>query len=153
MPIMNSKVLEEYDAGAATLLRNIADGAETGVDTDAETGVSLNTLSGAYWDNDEVPNGLVAVSIYVSALDRADVDETYTFIVEVDTQLAFGGTPTEVGRIGPTGVTSTGYYRVIVDSKMIEKLCPGATHIRIKCTKAGTSPSVTYGAWMTFKGL
>lgn len=152
MPIMNSKVLEEYDAGAATLLRNIADGAETGVDTDAEAGVALNTLTNAYWDNDEVPNGLVAVSIFVSALDRGDGDEAYTFIVEVDTADSFGSA-VEVGRIGPTGLTSTGYYRVIVDSKMIEKLEPGATHIRIKCTKAGTSPSVTYGAWMTFKGL
>lgn len=152
MPIMNSKVLEEYDAGAATLLRDIADGAETGADTDAEAGVALNTLTGAYWDNDEVPNGLVAVSIYVSALDVADTDETYLFIVEVDTSDAFGSA-VEVGRIGPTGVDETGYYRVIVDSKMIEKLEPGATHIRIKCTKTGTTPSVTYGAWMTFKGL
>lgn len=152
MPIMNSKVLEEYDAGAATLLRNIADGAETGEDTDYETGVALNTLTGAYWDNDEVPNGLVAVSIYVSALDRTTGDETYTFVVEVDTSDAFGSA-VEVARIGPTGLTAAGYYRVIVDSKMIEALEPGATHIRIGVVKTGTTPSVTYGAWMTYKGL
>lgn len=150
MAIMASKVKEEFDAAAQVTLRNITDGAETGVDTDVETGVALNTLVNAYWDNSEVPNGIVAVSVFVSALDRGDADETYIFIVEVDTSISFGSA-VEVARLGPTGLTATGYYRMLVDSQMISKLEPGATHIRIKCTKTGTTPSVTYGAWMTFK--
>lgn len=145
MARMSSKVRREFDAAAAVTLRNIADGAETA--DAAEAGVALNTLTDAYWDNDEVPNGIFLVSFHVSALDVADTDEVYDIYVEVDTSSAFSSAK-EVARLKT--VPSVGYFEVPVSSQLIEKLEAGATHIRVRLDVTGTTPSITYGAWMTY---
>ena len=62
MARMNSKVRREFDAAADVTLRDADDGAETA--TASETGVSLNLLTDAYWDNDEQPNGVIMVSVF-----------------------------------------------------------------------------------------
>lgn len=148
MADMSGKVRSEFDAATAVTLRNLADGAETGADTDVETGVALNTLTAAYWDNDEVPNGIIKLNTLVTATDAADGDETYTVIWEVDTDVGFG-TAVEVERLVVTRGT-TGYFERYVSSKYIEYMKAGALYIRVKVTKGGTTPSITYGCWMTY---
>jgi len=142
---MSGKVTREFDAAAAVTLRNAADGAET-ADV-AEAGVALNTLVDADWDNGEVPNGTVAISVLVSAMDTGNADEVYDLYFEVDTTDQFSSAK-EVARI--KGIPAVGYYEVPVSSKLIEKLEAGATHIRARLDVTGTTPSMTYGAWMTF---
>lgn len=145
MARMNSKVRREFDAAAAVTLRDIADGAET---ADAsEAGVALNTLTDAYWDNDEVPNGIFLVSFHVSDADFANADEVYDIYVEVDTASGFASAK-EVARL--KSIPSVGYYEVPISSQLIEKLESGATHIRARLDVTGTTPSITYGAWMTY---
>lgn len=145
MARMSGKVTREFDAAAAVTLRNAADGAET-ADV-AEAGVALNTLVDADWDNGEVPNGTVAISVLVSAMDTGNADEVYDLYFEVDTTDQFSSAK-EVARI--KGIPAVGYYEVPVSSKLIEKLEAGATHIRARLDVTGTTPSMTYGAWMTF---
>lgn len=150
MARMASKVRREFDAEAAITLRDLDDGAETA--DAAETGVALNTLKDAYWDNNEVPNGLFLVNVHVSELAKPDNDETFTLYVEVDTSNSFGSA-VEVGRLHL--IPSTGFYEIVISSNNIEKLEPGATHIRVRLdvTDADNDPglaSITYGAWMTF---
>jgi hypothetical protein len=145
---MSSRVSREFDAASATTLRNANDGAET-ADV-AEAGVPLDILKNAYWDNNNQPYGISSVSLHVSNMDRVTLDETYTFIVEVDTSNAFASA-VEVGRIN--AATKVGFYQIPFDNETMELLEPGATHIRIRLDVAGTTPSVVYGAWLTFLGV
>lgn len=145
MARMNSKVRREFDAAAAVTLRDIDDGAETA--DAAEAGVALNTLTDAYWDNDEVPQGIFLVSFHVSARDVADADEVYDIYIEVDTASGFSSAK-EVARLKT--IPSVGYYEVPISSQLIEALESGATHIRARLDVTGTTPSITYGAWMTY---
>lgn len=145
MARMNSKVTREFDAASAVTLRNIVDGAETA--DAAEAAVALNTLKDAYWDGNEVPNGKVVISVNVTALDLASADEVYDLYFEVDTASGFASA-VEVARI--KSILTTGYYEVVVSSTLIEKLEVGATHIRARLDVTGTTPSFTYGAWMTY---
>ena len=148
MARMTGKVRREFDAAAAATLRDADDGAET---ADAsEAGVTLNLLTNAYWDNDEQPNGIILIPITVLSIDRTTGDETYDIYFEVDTSSAFSSA-VEVARV--KGITAVGYYEVLVSSQLIEALEPGATHIRAKVDVGGTTPSINYGAWMTFHGI
>lgn len=148
MARMASKVRREFDAAAAVTLRDIDDGAETA--DAAETGVALNLLTDAYWDNDEQADGKIAVSIHVTAADYTTGDEEYDLYFEVDTASNFPSAK-EVARL--KGVPTTGYYEVVIPTQLIEALEAGATHLRVRLDVTGTTPSITYGAWMTFQGV
>jgi hypothetical protein len=148
MARMASKVTREFDAAAQVTLRDIDDGAET---ADAsETGVALNLLTDAYWDNDEQADGKVVVSIHVSAIDFTTLDEVYDIYVEVDTASGFPSAK-EVARL--FRVPGVGYYEIVVPTRLVEALEVGATHIRARLDVGGTTPSITYGAWMTYQGV
>jgi hypothetical protein len=145
---MAGKVTREFDAAAAITLRDIEDGAET---ADAsEAGVLLNLLTDAYWDNDEQPNGIITVNVHVSAMDETTGDEVYDIYFEVDTASNFPSA-IEVARL--KAVPAAGYYQVAIPSQLIEALEAGATHLRARLDVTGTTPSITYGAWMTFQGI
>lgn len=148
MANMSGKVKREFDAAAAATLRVNGDGAETA--DAAETGVALNVLKDAYWDNNEQPNGHILVSIDVKSRDFTTGDELYDLYFEVDTSIAFA-TPVEVARVRVTG--GVGYYEAVLPASNIEKLEPGATHVRVRLDVAGTTPSIDYAAWMTFHGV
>lgn len=113
-------------------LRDIADGAET-ADV-AEAGLALDVINA----------GNFKCVVHVSALDTANADETYAVIVETDSVAAFSDTPVEVGRVAVTG---TGVYEVLLSGEGIAKLDPDAAAIRVSLDVAGTTPSITYGAF------
>lgn len=118
---------------AALILRDVADGAETA--TAAETGKALPvTMAGEF-----------KTVLNVTALDTASGDESYLITVEADTTTAFGS-PTEVGRIT---VSALGTYEVPLSGAAIRQRDPTAAAIRVKATLGGTTPSITYGAWLT----
>lgn len=148
MANMSGKVKREFDAAAAVTLRALTDGSETA--DAAETGVALNTLSGAYWDNNDQPNGDIRVSVHVTALDKTTGDETYDIYFETDSTLGFASA-VEVARLFHVG--ATGYYEVVIPSTLIEALDPTAKYLRARLDVAGTTPIITYGAWMTFAGI
>jgi hypothetical protein len=152
MADMSGKVRAEFDAAAAVTLRAVTDGAETGADSDYETAVALSKLVDAYWDNGEVADGLIKVNVYVTAVTDAN-DNAYTFEVQACNDAAGAGA-VEVARLEIDPSLGAEYYELYVSSKMIEKLAPSADFIRIGVTKttSGGTPSVTYGAWMTFHG-
>lgn len=153
MGVNQSRVRAIYDADAAVLLRNVADGAETSTAT--ETAVSLNELDTAFWqDGNEIPYGLIEVGVHITAIDRTTGDETYTFDLIVDDVSNMSDTPKVVASL--TGITTAGFYTMYVDSKnipLIDSDTSGADKwIAIKATLGGTTPSVTYGAWMAKSG-
>jgi hypothetical protein len=145
MARMASKVNVEFDAASAITLRDATDASETA--TSNEVAIALNLLTTAEWDNDEQPNGYLMVNIHITTIDRTTADETYTIAVMVDTADSFGSA-VEVARL--TGLTATGFYKIVVPRETIEKLEPGATHMRLTNTLAGTTPILDYHAWATY---
>lgn len=114
-------------------LRNLADGAETS--TVAETAIALEVLKA----------GTFKVVFVVTALDLSSTNETYSLTVETDAATSFGS-PTTVGSVT---VTATGTYEVLLSADGIAKLDSTAAAIRVKATLAGTTPSITYGAFIS----
>lgn len=82
------------------------------------------------------------VVIAVSALDTTTGDETYTFSVEVG---AAGAAATKVGEVK---VTKKGQTVLKLDAHTIEKLDADRVDIELVATLAGTTPSITFAAWL-----
>ena len=116
-------------------LRNVADGAETS--TAAEQAVAL--------DADKFDLCFVAV-VNVTAIDRTTGDETYVLTIEADTASTFGSA---VVVATLPAITTVGRYEIPLSGALIEQHEPGATHVRIKATLGGTTPSITYGAHLS----
>lgn len=151
MGVTASKVKVQYDAAAAVLLRAASDGAETATATEAA--VSLSELDGAYWQTEgEIPHGVFEVVVHVSALDNTTGDETYTLSLVVDDTSNMSDTPREIASLN-LATKQTGVYYMYVDSRNIPKLDTDSSGsdkwLAIKATLAGTTPSITYGAWIS----
>lgn len=147
MAVNASKGRFQYDVDAAVLLRDVADGAETS--TALETAVDLKELDAAYWHANEIPHGVMAVVVNVTALDTADGNETYTLALLVDDVVTLDDSPFVIASYA---ITQVGTYVMYVDSKSIPGLNPetsgSSKWMGIRATLAGTSPSITYGAWI-----
>ncbi len=146
MARMASIVNVEFDAAAAITLRNGADAVETA--DAAETGVALDLLTDAYWDNDEQSFEYLLVSVDFNKFTRTDSDEIVDLYIEVDTVSGFGSA-VEVARI--KGIVATGFYKLVVPRENVEKLKAGAKFIRIRAdiTDADTDATYGYAAWLT----
>lgn len=145
MAIMKSSVKHIYDAHSSVVLR--APGSAAVTATGYSAVLSLNALSGAYWDGGEIPYDELEVALVIEAMDAADGDETYKFEIEVGTDASMTGA-TVVASVSIPRATPLSGYTLCVDADTIRKI--GAfTHMRLKATLAGTSPSVKYAAWLT----
>lgn len=115
-------------------LRDIADGAETATAT--EEGLTLPVRMA----------GDFKAIFYVSALDDADADETYTLDVLVaDTKANLAGSGVEVASIA---ISSAGAYEVPLSGNHIERLDADAGAITCRASLGGTTPSITYGCFL-----
>ena len=127
------------DFDALCELRDVADGAETSTATEAAVALPL-----AY-------AGPIEAVVYITAIDAASSDETYTFGIEVDTAAAFSSAVEVASRAltASGGTAAVGEYTIpLGNNEYINSKEAGATHVRIKATLGGTTPSVTYGAYI-----
>lgn len=86
-----------------------------------------------------------AVVIVVEALDQVDTDETYEFSAVVG--------PTGLGSsvtVGATAVVSTGQYVLKLDAASLEKLSSDREALGLTLTVGGTTPSITFSAWLAY---
>ncbi len=113
-------------------LRDVADGAETA--TAAETGLDFNPLMA----------GDFKAIIFVTA--RAATG-TCAISIETDATDDFGGSPVSVGSV-TVAASTKGVFEIPLSSSQIAELDPDAAAIRVKATLGGTTPSVTYGAYL-----
>jgi hypothetical protein len=153
MARMSSRNRAEYDGDVSVVMRNLSAGAITV--TTAEPGLSLQTLTKAYWDNNEQPNGVFTVAVEVTNMVRTLL-EVYTFNVEIAPTNAFLPAQTNAVMSLPIAtafsfpnLVGTGFYELVVPYSLIEFLDPTAKFIRIKAVLAGGG-SLTYGAHITF---
>ncbi|MBT8411472.1 MAG: hypothetical protein KJP02_06730 [Octadecabacter sp.] len=147
--IKASAVKYGFDVDDSVTLRDIADGAETS--TALETPINLNLLDAAYWQENVVPYNTLVVPVHITACDSADGDETYSITLEVDDTTDLSDTPTVVATLAiPRG--TTGVFYMYVDARTIEGLVSdwsgNIAYLGIRATLGGTSPSITYGAWL-----
>ena len=145
-----SKVKSLIDVATGVLLRDVADGAETA--TAIEAAVALHELDTAYWHDGEIPNGVIEVMIHVTACDAGNADETYVLDLIVDDVSAMNDSPVSVwSQAIARGFTGVLY--AYVDSKNIPVLDTDTTgtekYMAIRATLGGTTPSITYGAYIT----
>ena len=102
-------------------------------------------------DGKEIPHGIIAVQINVTACDDTDGTETYTLSLQVDDAAAMNDTPVTVWSQAVTR-GFTGVLYAYVDSKNIPALDTDSSGtdkwIAIKATLGGDTPSITYGAVM-----
>ena len=118
-------------------LRDGSDAAETA--SADEAGVALDVRKAGNFN----------VVFDVSAADFADLNETYTLVVDVDSLAAFTDSPVEVGSVS---VTATGTYEVPLSADYIESLDANAAAIRVGVVIAGTTPSINYSAYVVPAG-
>lgn len=148
MAVNSSQTRMNFDTAAAVTLRDVTDGAETS--TASETAVSLAELDGAYWHAGEIPHGVFLIGVNVTAIDQTS-DETYVVSIQVDDTLAMSDSPVTIASYTLTDL-GTGTYVFAIDSKMIPVLDPDTSGtdkwVRITATLGGTTPSITYGAWI-----
>jgi uncharacterized protein YfaS (alpha-2-macroglobulin family) len=82
------------------------------------------------------------IVIVVNAIDKTTGDETYTFTAKT------GAVGSESVVVGTLAVATTGQYVLALDSDSIEKLDAAHASIELTLTVAGTTPSITFSAWM-----
>jgi hypothetical protein len=143
MSNLTSQARRIPDYAATTLLRDPAAPAITA--TTNGVALSLDPATVPYWSNKEIPFGDFGVAFHATAFDRTTGDETAVFSVEVSVDQAF----TVPIAVGATPVlTSGGYVEVPVSGHDLQRRVPNAAWIRVRAVLAGTTPIVTYGAWL-----
>lgn len=90
-------------------------------------------------------HALLPVVFDVSAIDTTDTDETYALLVQVDTASGFSSPKTVVNQV----ITATGRYIFVLDLSTVAKIEEGAAYIRSGVDVGGTTPSITYAAFLT----
>jgi hypothetical protein len=113
-------------------LRDVADGAETS--TTAELPIEFDGLKA----------GTFKAVLNVTALDTGSGNETYALSVETDSAVGFASPVT----VGSRDITATGTYEIPLSQELIASLDSGAAFMRVKATLGGTTPSITYGAFL-----
>lgn len=126
-----------YTFDADLELRDVGDGAETS--SADEAGIAFEPRS------DEV----YGVVVDITAIDAADGTETYAFVVDTDSLAAFTDSPVEVGRLTYPRSAGTGRIVIPIAGVTVEKLDSDAAAIRVGVELGGTTPSITYGAFLT----
>ncbi len=117
-------------------LRDNADGAETSSASEAAIKFAVRKI------------GMYKAVVILSAVDVADTDETYVFNIEVSD--ASGGTYTSIASLSfAAGAAQTGSYDIPLSGQLAEQLDADAEYIRVTATLGGTTPSVTYGCYLT----
>lgn len=120
---------------AALELRDVGDGAETS--TASETGIAFDVLH----------MGNPVVMVHVTAIDDTTDDETYVLDVEVSDLVA--GTYTSIAEVTlDNGMTVPASFPIPIHSQLAALLDADAAFIRITATLGGTTPSITYGAYV-----
>lgn len=144
MAKMNSKHKYMFDAAPS-----IALAANDGVALVADGNLRaypLDQLDG-YWNTQgELADQTFAVAINVKGLDRGNADETYVFSLQFGDAAGFGGATTITHRLEAKAVGQQ--LVALVDIDTVKAALAGATHMRLQLDVTGTTPSITFDAWI-----
>lgn len=145
---MNSRVKHIRDADASVEIRGPAATALTA--SAVTTGVPLNRLDAAYWDNNEVPWSTLAVQIVVTAVDTTDGDETYAINLVADSVATLDSTPTVLATLNAVEDLGAGAYILAADADTVAKVAADdfiGLQVVIDDGAANTA-SIDFYAWL-----
>ncbi len=132
-----------FDAAPATLFRGRSEAAVTGPGPLGP--VKLDALDG-YWNtNGELADQTLAVILNVVDIDTTDGDEAYPFIVAASDGDDVMLTGNEFGTIE---VTEIGQYVLPLDIPTALQLDPTTAGLMLFAGPSGTTPSITFHAWV-----
>lgn len=97
-----------------------------------------------------IPCRMLAISdwvIYVTAIDAASNDETYSFALQVSDVV--GGTYTTIATHAWPRAHGAGRAHIPINGDMASFQDTDSAFMRVTATLGGTTPSVTYGAFLT----
>lgn len=140
MSKMNDKTKYLFDAAPAATL--VAKGAAKTASADGAA-FALDQVEG-YWNDGELADNTIAVVVHVTALDTTTGDEAYEIDLEFGDDAAF----TNATLTHTLAVSKAGQYVILVDVATVTRLLDGASHMRVNLTAAGTTPSITFHAWL-----
>lgn len=141
---MQSKVKQIRDEESSVVLRPVGSAAYATASTQNNTGVPLNTLNTARWDNKDIPWHTIGAQIVVEAIDFADDDGTYTLQLEVGDDESFSNSVIAAQIV----VTSAGPYQMLVDPDTVKQMQATSLYIRLNAVVTETTPSITYHGWL-----
>lgn len=138
-----SKVRHAVDAEPSIVLRQLSAGSASASGVDPA--ISLGVNNAPYWSNGAIGFQLAAAVIRVTAIDRTS-DETYAIQLQVDSDQAFAGSDFTV--VGEIDINAPGVYVVNLDGPTIKALRANAAFLRTALVAGGTTPAITYEAWL-----
>ena len=122
----------------ATELRNIADGPVTSSGANPETGIQVDPRF----------KGPMVVAVHVTAIDNAGGNETYVFNVEISDLV--GGTYSSIAQVDfDRDKAMPATLQIPVNGELADFIDSDSVFMRINPTLGGTTPSITYGAYLT----
>lgn len=140
MSKMNSKFKYMLDAAPAITFRDGDAAAVTATGNSAA--IALDQLDG-YWNSGELADSTFAIVVNVLALDEVTGNETYTLELEAG-PVGFGSSI----KTDKLTISETGQYVMLVDIDTIVKMKADTAALRLAATLAGTTPSITYTAFI-----
>lgn len=119
----------------ALRLRDGAAAARTATGSDTGVAIPVRFLPMADW------------VIHVTAIDAASTDETYVFTLEVSDLV--GGTYTKIAEHVWPRAHGVGVQHIPISGDMASFQDPNSAFVRTTVTLGGTTPSVTFGSYLT----
>lgn len=143
MAKMNTSHRYVYDAAPATLFKARTAVAITATANSDE--VDLDRLDG-YWNGaTDLADETVAAVVNVVGRDAGTGDETYTMALKATDG---SGNVLTAAALGTLTITGIGQYIFLVDIASLKKAAPTAAGLVLTATLAGTTPILTYHAWL-----
>lgn len=109
------------------------------------SGASTNLIDLGADGNIGIGESMAIVVVVDVAADGTTTDETYVFDIQTDDNTAFSSAATITSR-------SIGYATLTAGSKHILSIPPDTRmerYVRVYATLGGTTPSITFTAWLT----
>ncbi len=88
----------------------------------------------------------LCVMVHVTAIDATSNDETYVLTVEVSDTV--NGTYTPIAALPNIRDAGTGIYTIPISGETAQQLDDDSAFVRVTATLGGTTPSLTYGAYI-----
>ena len=92
--------------------------------------------------------GHLDCNIGVTAVGNANGNETYTFVMAVDSVADFSDAPVELARVAYHRDLGAKGFPISINEEMAKVFHSDPKFLRVGVELAGSSPTITYGAWL-----
>ncbi len=141
MPVNAS--INRFPIDEELILRAASAGAQT--NDGGSTDYFVLGRDDSYWGFDIITDHEIAVVLDCDTLEFGDANETYSFSVQVDSDVAFGTPSTVITKV----VTAVGRYTFVIPREAIVAADATAAYLRVHLDVGGTTPSMVWSAYVS----